>query len=169
VEPDTGREAAEGERGELWIRGPQVMRGYLNNPDATAATVDSDGWLHTGDVATVDADGHFQIVDRLKELIKYKGFQVAPAELEALMITHPGVGDVAVIGVADEEAGELAKAIVVPAGELDTDELLEWVAGQVAPQKRVRLIEVVDEIPKSPSGKILRRVLVEREREAAGG
>jgi acyl-CoA synthetase (AMP-forming)/AMP-acid ligase II len=169
VEPDTGREAAEGERGELWIRGPQVMRGYLNNPDATAATVDSDGWLHTGDVATVDADGHFQIVDRLKELIKYKGFQVAPAELEALMITHPGVGDVAVIGVADEEAGELPKAFVVPAGELDTDELLEWVAGQVAPQKRVRLIEVVDEIPKSPSGKILRRVLVEREREAAGG
>ena len=157
------RTSPSGERGELWIRGPQVMRGYLNNAEATAATVDAEGWLHTGDVAVVDSDGYFEIVDRLKELIKYKGFQVAPAELEALIITHPQVGDVAVIGVPDEEAGELPKAFVVAAGDdFDPDELTEWVGGQVSPQKRIRLVEVVDEIPKSPSGKILRRVLKDR-------
>jgi acyl-CoA synthetase (AMP-forming)/AMP-acid ligase II len=170
VDPESGKDVAEGERGELWIRGPQVMRGYLNNEEATANTVDSEGWLHTGDVAVRDADGFYAIVDRLKELIKYKGFQVAPAELEALIITHPQVQDVAVIGVADEEAGELPKAIIVPAedGEFDAEELMDWVAGQVSPQKKVRLVEEIDEIPKSPSGKILRRVLVERERAAAG-
>ncbi len=163
VDPETGDDVAEGERGELWIRGPQVMRGYLNNEEATAATVDADAWLHTGDVAVVDADGFFEIVDRLKELIKYKGFQVAPAELEALIITHPQVADVAVIGVPDEEAGELPKAFVVAAGDgFDADELTAWVSGQVSPQKRIRLVETVDEIPKSPSGKILRRVLKDR-------
>ena len=168
VDPETGADVEAGERGELWIRGPQVMRGYLGNEEATAATVDADGWLHSGDIATVDADGFFEIVDRLKELIKYKGFQVAPAELEALLITHPAVADVAVIGVPDEEAGELPKAYVVAAdGAPDADELMSWVAEQVAPQKRIRLVEVVDEIPKSPSGKILRRKLVERERERA--
>jgi acyl-CoA synthetase (AMP-forming)/AMP-acid ligase II len=160
VDPETGQDAAVGDRGEVWIRGPQVMRGYLNNPEATAATVDGDGWLHTGDIGVVDEDGYFQIVDRLKELIKYKGYQVAPAELEALIITHPEVADVAVIGVPDEECGELPKAYVVPAGGgLDADELMEWVAGQVAPQKKIRLVETVDQIPKSPSGKILRREL----------
>jgi acyl-CoA synthetase (AMP-forming)/AMP-acid ligase II len=163
VDPDSGEDVAEGERGELWIRGPQVMRGYLNNAEATAATVDEEGWLHTGDIAVVDSDEYFEIVDRLKELIKYKGFQVAPAELEALIITHPQVADVAVIGVPDEEAGELPKAFVVAVGDgFDADALMEWVAGEVAPQKRVRLVEVVDEIPKSPSGKILRRVLRDR-------
>jgi acyl-CoA synthetase (AMP-forming)/AMP-acid ligase II len=168
VDPETGEDVPEGERGELWIRGPQVMRGYLNNPDATSATLDDEGWLHTGDVATADADGFFRIVDRLKELIKYKGFQVAPAELEALLLSRPEVADAAVVGVPDEECGELPKAYVVPAGDdLDPDDLIEWVAGQVAPQKRVRLVEITDEIPKSPSGKILRRILVERERSAA--
>ena len=118
------------------------MDGYLNNDEATAATVDDDGWLHTGDIAVVDADGFFAIVDRLKELIKYKGFQVAPAELEALLVTHPAVADVAVIGVPDEEAGEVPKAFVVAAGdELDADELMEWVAEQVSPQKQIRLVE----------------------------
>jgi acyl-CoA synthetase (AMP-forming)/AMP-acid ligase II len=163
VDPETGEDVAPGERGELWIRGPQVMKGYLNNAEATAATVDADGWLHSGDIAVADADGFFAIVDRLKELIKYKGFQVAPAELEALIINHPAVADVAVIGVPDEEAGELPKAFVVAAGDdLDADALIAWVAEQVSPQKRIRLVEVVDEIPKSPSGKILRRVLKER-------
>ena len=158
-----GRTSPPGERGELWIRGPQVMRGYLNNAEATAATVDAEGWLHTGDIAVVDDDGFFEIVDRLKELIKYKGFQVAPAELEALMITHPEVADVAVIGVPDEEAGELPKAFVVAArDDLDSDELMDWVAGQVSPQKKIRQVEVIEEIPKSPSGKILRRVLRDR-------
>jgi acyl-CoA synthetase (AMP-forming)/AMP-acid ligase II len=168
VDPESGEDVAAGERGELWIRGPQVMRGYLNNPAATEATVDADGWLHTGDVATVDEDGYFRIVDRLKELIKYKGFQVAPAELEALIATHPAVADVAVVGVPDEEAGELPKAYVVPGdGELDAEELIAFVAERVAPQKRIRLVEVTDEIPKSPSGKILRRILIERERAAS--
>jgi acyl-CoA synthetase (AMP-forming)/AMP-acid ligase II len=168
VDPDSNADAGAGERGELWIRGPQVMRGYLNNPEATAATVDAEGWLHTGDVAVRDDDGFYTIVDRLKELIKYRGYQVAPAELEALIITHPEVNDVAVIGVPDDEAGELPKAFVVPAGdEFDADNLIAWVAERVAPQKRIRLVEVTDEIPKSPSGKILRRVLVERQRAAS--
>jgi acyl-CoA synthetase (AMP-forming)/AMP-acid ligase II len=168
VDPESGEDVAAGERGELWMRGPQVMRGYLNNEEAIADCLDEEGWLHTGDVATVDADGYFQIVDRLKELIKYKGYQVAPAELEALIITHPAVSDVAVIGVPDEEAGELPKAFVVPSGDdLDAEGLMDWVAEQVAPQKRVRLVETIEEIPKSPSGKILRRELVERERAAS--
>ncbi len=162
VDPESGEDVAQGERGELWIRGPQVMQGYLNNPEATASTIDQDGWLHTGDVAVVDERGYFQIVDRLKELIKYNGYQVAPAELEALILTHEGIADVAVIGVPDEEAGELPKAFVVSTEDLDPDELMAWVAEQVAPQKRIRLVEQVDEIPKSPSGKILRRVLRDR-------
>jgi acyl-CoA synthetase (AMP-forming)/AMP-acid ligase II len=159
VDPETGDDA---ERGELWMRGPQTMAGYLNNAEATAATIDADGWLHTGDVAEVDDDGLFEIVDRLKELIKYKGFQVPPAELEALLITHPAVADVAVIGIPDEEAGELPKAFVVVEGEVTDEELMEFVAERVSPQKRIRLIERIDEVPKSPSGKILRRVLAER-------
>jgi acyl-CoA synthetase (AMP-forming)/AMP-acid ligase II len=167
IDTETGEDLGDGERGELWIRGPQVMKGYLNNEEATAATIDSDGWLHTGDIGVRDADGHYEIVDRLKELIKYKGFQVPPAELEALIITHPGVADVAVIGVPDEEAGELPKAYVVAADDdLDPEELIGWIAERIAPQKRVRLIELTDEIPKSPSGKILRRVLKDREQAA---
>jgi len=163
VDPESGSDVAEGEPGELWMRGPQVMKGYLNNEEATRHTVDSDGWLHSGDIAVVDSDGFFQIVDRLKELIKYKGFQVAPAELEALLITHPDVQDVAVIGVPDEEAGELPKAYVVPAGDsFDAEALMEWSAGQLSPQKKVRLVETIEEIPKSASGKILRRELRDR-------
>jgi len=160
VDPETG---ADAERGELWIRGPQVMKGYLNNAEATAATIDPEGWLHTGDVAVVDDEGYFEIVDRLKELIKYKGFQVPPAELEGILITHPAISDAAVIGIPDDECGELPKAFVVASDEVSDEEIMAFVAGQVSPQKRVRLIERVDEIPKSPSGKILRRVLAERE------
>ena len=167
VDPESGEDVAEGERGELWIRGPQVMAGYLGNDEATASTIDDDGWLHTGDIAVVDADGFFEIVDRLKELIKYKGYQVAPAELEALIVTHPEVADVAVIGIPDEECGELPKAFIVPAGDgFDADKLMAWVGEQVSPQKRVRLVETIEEIPKSPSGKILRRVLKDREAES---
>ena len=163
VDPETGTDVPEGERGELWIRGPQVMSGYLGNPEATAATIDADGWLHSGDIAIRDADGYYTIVDRLKELIKYKGYQVPPAELEALLISHPEVADAAVVGVPDPECGELPKAFVVPAdGELDADELMAWVSERVSPQKRIRMVAIVDEIPKSPSGKILRRVLKER-------
>jgi acyl-CoA synthetase (AMP-forming)/AMP-acid ligase II len=156
-----GQDRGVGEEGELWVRGPLVMKGYLNNPEATAATIDADGWLHTGDVARIDPDGHTYIVDRVKELIKYKGFQVPPAELEALLVTHPAVADVAVVGIADEEAGELPKAFVVrrPGAEVTAEELQAFVAGHVATYKQIRLVAFVDEIPKSASGKILRRVL----------
>ncbi len=160
----TSSDVGPGEAGELWIRGPQVMKGYLNNPTATANTVDRDGWLHTGDIGTADEDGYFYIVDRLKELIKYKGFQVAPAELEALLLSHPAIADCAVIGIADEEAGELPKAFIVLKGEAGEDELFSFVAERVAPYKKLRYIEFIEQIPKSASGKILRRVLVERER-----
>lgn len=161
VDPDTGADVAVGDPGEVWVRGPQVMKGYLNNPEATAATVDGEGWLHTGDVGVVDEGGHLFIVDRLKELIKYKGFQVPPAELEALLLTHPEVADVAVIGVPDAQAGELPKAFVVraPGSDVQAVTLMAFVAEHVATYKQVRLVAFVDAIPKSASGKILRREL----------
>jgi acyl-CoA synthetase (AMP-forming)/AMP-acid ligase II len=161
------RDAEPGERGELWIRGPQIMAGYLNNDEATRATIDDEGWLHTGDIAIVDEDGYFAIVDRVKELIKYKGFQVAPAELEALLVQHPCVADAAVIPVPDEEAGEIPKAFLVLRGEASENDIKEFVAGKVATYKQVRAVEFIDEIPKSPSGKILRRVLRDRESATA--
>jgi acyl-CoA synthetase (AMP-forming)/AMP-acid ligase II len=150
------------EEGELWIRGPQVMSGYLGRPDETAAMLDADGWLHTGDLVRADEAGNLFIVDRLKELIKYKAFQVAPAELEGLLVEHPDVRDAAVVRGEDPEDGEIPVAYVV--GEVEPEALMAWVAERVAPHKRVRRVELIDAIPKSPSGKILRRVLVERER-----
>jgi acyl-CoA synthetase (AMP-forming)/AMP-acid ligase II len=162
IDPETGADLGPNAEGELLVRGPQLMRGYRGRPDATAATIDADGWLHTGDLAAVDADGVVRITDRLKELIKVKGFQVAPAELEGLLCTHPAVSDAAVVGVPDASAGEVPKAFVVARGELVPDEVMAWVAERVAPHKRVRRIAVVDEIPKLPSGKILRRVLRDR-------
>ncbi len=170
VDSASGEDAAPGEPGEIWIRGPQVMKGYLGDPEATSATIDAEGWLHTGDIAAASEGGVFRIADRLKELIKYKGYQVPPAELEGILLTHPAVADACVIPVADEEAGEIPKAYVVPepGTEPDVDEIMQFVAGQVAPYKRVRDCEFVDEIPKSPSGKLLRRVLVERERSKTG-
>ncbi|MEN0060841.1 MAG: AMP-binding protein [Myxococcota bacterium] len=158
---DDGQDVPLGERGELWIRGPQVMKGYLNNEEATRATIDAEGWLHTGDVAIVDDEGHFFIVDRLKELIKVKGFQVPPAELEALIITMPEVADVAIIGVPDEEAGERVKAFVVPSAgvELTAEAVQAFVASHVASYKQVSDVEFIEVIPKSASGKILRREL----------
>ena len=167
VSVETGEDVGVGERGEIHVRGPQVMKGYLNRPEATAETVDAEGWLHTGDVAYVDEDGYFFIVDRAKELIKYKAFQVAPAELEAVLLTHPSVADAAVIPSPDAEAGEVPKAfVVVKDGHGMTEgEVVAFVASQVAPYKKVRRVEFVAQIPKSPSGKILRRLLVARERE----
>lgn len=161
VDPETGKDLGLGEDGEIWVRGPQVMPGYLNNEAATKDTIDDEGWLHTGDIGHVDADGHFTIVDRLKELIKFKGFQVPPAELEALLVTHPSVADAAVIGIPDDEAGELPKAFVVlKDGEnVSADDIKQFVAAKVATYKQVRLLEFVDAIPKSASGKILRRML----------
>jgi acyl-CoA synthetase (AMP-forming)/AMP-acid ligase II len=160
VSPETGEDSDE--TGEVWVRGPQVMAGYLNNRAATTETLTSDGWLKTGDIARVK-DGVFFIVDRVKELIKYKGYQVAPAELEALLLTHPDVADAAVVPMAHETGGEAPKAFVVATGDLDPDALMSWVAERVAPYKRIRAVEFIDQIPKSPSGKILRRVLRDHE------
>ncbi len=165
VDIESGADAASGERGELWLRGPQVMQGYLNNPEATAVTLDPDGWLHTGDIALVDEDGYFYIVDRLKELIKYKGYQVAPAELEAVLLGHTAVADACVIGKPDEAAGQIPKAFVVLKAAAQPEEILAYVAERVAPYKKIREIELIEAVPKSPTGKILRRVLVEKERE----
>ena len=163
----TGEDATDGEPGELCIRGPQVMKGYLNNPQATARTIDRDGWLHTGDIAVVEPDGSLRIVDRVKELIKYKGYQIAPAELEGLLLSHPAIADAAVIPLPDEEAGEVPKAFVVVNGSITPEAVCEFVAEHVAPYKKVRVVEIVDEIPKSATGKVLRRVLIERDRAAA--
>jgi 4-coumarate--CoA ligase len=161
VDPATGEFLGLDVDGEVWVRGPGVMKGYLNNPEATAATIDADGWLHTGDVGHIDADGHLYVVDRIKELIKYKGFQVPPAELEALLLTHPAVADAAVIGAPDDEAGEIPSAFVVlkPDTNASEDDITAFVASQVAHYKQVRKLTFVDAIPKSPSGKILRRIL----------
>ena len=164
VDMETGETLGRNQRGEICVRGPQVMKGYLNRPEATAETVDAGGWLHTGDIGYADDDGHFFIVDRAKELIKYKGFQVPPAELEAVLLTHPCVADAAVIPCANDEAGEVPKAIIVLRQETSAEEIMDFVAERVAPHKRLRYLEFIDKIPRSPSGKILRRVLVERER-----
>jgi 4-coumarate--CoA ligase len=165
VDPQSGADLGTDEEGEIWIRGPQVMHGYLNNPEATRESIDGDGWFHSGDIGKVDEEGYWYITDRLKELIKYKGFQVAPAELEALLLTHPAVSDSAVIPISDDEAGEIPKAFVVlkPDQEVGAEELMDHVAGHVAHYKQIRVIEFIDEIPKSLSGKILRRVLRDRE------
>jgi acyl-CoA synthetase (AMP-forming)/AMP-acid ligase II len=165
VDPPTGADLGAGERGELWVRGPQVMAGYLGRPEATAETVEPDGWLHTGDIGHVDVDGNVFVVDRLKELIKVSAYQVAPAELEALLVTHPAVADAAVIPRPDPVHGEVPVAAVVPRGDPDGEELLAWVAERVTPYKRIRAVRFVDALPRTPSGKLLRRVLIETDRD----
>lgn len=165
IDPDTGADRNRGETGELWVRTPSLMTGYLGNPDATTATIDQRGWLHTGDLARFDAAGNLFLVDRLKELIKVKGFQVAPAELEAILRSHPAVADAAVISIPDERAGELPKAYVVPARQVGKPELIDYVAARVAPHKRIHEVAFIDAIPTSPSGKTLRRLLAASDRE----
>ena len=164
VDAASGEELGPNQEGEVCVRGPQNMKGYLNNGEATARTIDADGWLHTGDIGYADEDAHFFIVDRVKELIKYKGFQVAPAELEAVLLTHPAVADAAVIPCRDDEAGEVPKAFIVAKLDTSAQAIMEFVAARVAPHKKIREVEFIAQIPKSLSGKILRRVLVERER-----
>ncbi|MFF9161617.1 4-coumarate--CoA ligase family protein [Streptomyces longwoodensis] len=162
---DPGKDLGVGEAGEILIRGPQVMKGYLGRPDATEAMIDRDGWLHTGDVGHVDRDGWLFVIDRVKELIKYKGFQVAPAELEALLLTHPGIADAAVIGAHDDDRNEVPHAFVVrqpTAADLSAGEVMMYVAERVAPYKRVRRVTFIDAVPRAVSGKILRRQLRER-------
>lgn len=162
VDVETGACLGPGETGELLIRGPQVMKGYLNNQEATDNTI-RDGWLHTGDIGHYDEEGYFTITERLKELIKYKGFQVAPAELEALLLTNPGIQDVAVIGVeAGEDVGEVPRAFVVtkPDVQLTEDDVTKFVEDNVTNYKRLRGgVKFMDAIPKTASGKILRREL----------
>ncbi|KAF2474564.1 4-coumarate-CoA ligase-like protein [Lindgomyces ingoldianus] len=165
MSPD-GKEVPVGETGELWIKGPNVFKGYLNNPEMTAQALTEDGYFKTGDVGYQDKDGHFYITDRVKELIKYKGFQVPPAELEGILVAHPSVNDVAVIGIYNEEqATEVPRAYVVPAGGLgkgnkEADEIVEWLNSRVASHKKLRGgVRFVEAIPKSVSGKILRRLL----------
>src|SRR5260370_14825692 len=163
VDVTSGAELGPGEEGEICVRGPQVMQGYLNNPDATAAMIDKEGWLHTGDIGSADAGGHFFVVDRVKELIKYKSMQIAPAELEAILLAHPALADAAAVAMADEEAGQGPQAFLVVKGRSSAQDIMTYVADRVARYKRVRYIEVIDQIPRSPSGKILRRVLVQRD------
>ena len=165
IDLETGESLGPNKEGEICVRGPQIMMGYLNRPDATAATIDTDNWLHTGDIGYADDGGHFYIVDRAKELIKYKGFQVPPAELEALLLTHSSVVDAAVVPYPDDEAGEVPKAFVVSREAVSAEELMNFVAARVAPHKKIRQLEFIDKIPKSPAGKILRRLLVQRDRE----
>ncbi len=162
----TVTDAGEGQLGVVWIRGPQVLKGYLKNPQATHDMIDEDGWLHSGDIGYADDDGYLFVVDRVKELIKYKGMQVAPAELEGVIQAHPAVADVAVIPVPVLEVGEIPKAFVVlkPQAHATADEIMAHVAASVAPHKKVREVEFIDAIPKVPSGKILRRELRDRER-----
>lgn len=159
---DPGKDLGPGERGEILIRGPQIMKGYLGHPDATTAMIDADGWLHTGDVGQVDDEGWLFVVDRVKELIKYKGFQVAPAELEALLLTHPGIADAAVIGVVNEDGNEAPHAFVVrqpTAPGLSANDVMLYVGERVAPYKRVRGVTFTAGVPRAASGKILRREL----------
>jgi len=166
VDQDNGDvELAPGQTGELVIRGPQVMKGYLNQPEETAATL-RNGWLHTGDLAMMDEEGYFRILDRKKETIKYKGYTIAPAEVEAIMYEHPSVKECAVIGKPDAATGEIPKAFVVlkPGCTARPDELIQFCAERIAPYKRIREVAFVDEIPKTPVGKLLRRILRERER-----
>jgi acyl-CoA synthetase (AMP-forming)/AMP-acid ligase II len=150
--------------GELWVRGPQLFSGYRDDAAATVATLDADGWLHTGDIGHIDEGARVVLTGRLKELIKVRGFQVAPAELEAVLISHPAIADAGVAGVPDERDGERPKAWIVASGSVDEDELRAYVDERVSPYKRLVAIEVVDELPRSMTGKLLRRVLLERER-----
>jgi acyl-CoA synthetase (AMP-forming)/AMP-acid ligase II len=152
-----GRDLGPGEDGELWVRGPQNTPGYRGRPEATAELIDADAWVHTGDLGHVDRDGNVWIVDRLKELIKVGGMQVAPAELEALLVQHPAIADAAVVPRPDPSRGEVPVAFVVARGQVDVDAVREWVNGRVAPYKRIRELHVVDALPRTPSGKLLRR------------
>ncbi len=159
VDPETGSDVGEGEAGELWVRGPQVMAGYLGDDAATAACMPGDGWLRTGDLCRIDERGDVFVVDRLKEMIKVSGYQVAPATVEAALMAHPAVRDCAVIGMPDYRRGEVPAAFIVADENIDTDALIDDTATRTPPYARLHTVAVVDTIPRSPTGKILRRML----------
>ncbi|KAM7280445.1 hypothetical protein ACFE04_007579 [Oxalis oulophora] len=163
IDLESGQALPPGKQGELWLRGPAIMKGYLRDPESTSTTIVAGGWLRTGDICYIDDEGFLYIVDRLKELIKYKGYQVAPAELEQVLQSHPEIHDAAVIPYPDEEAGQIPMACVVrhPQSSLDETEIMNFVAKQVAPYKKIRRVAFVSSIPKSAAGKILRRELKE--------
>ncbi|KAM3337818.1 putative CoA ligase CCL5 [Capsicum galapagoense] len=162
VDPESGEAFPVNKTGELWLRGPSIMKGYFSNEEATASTLDSDGWLRTGDLCYIDEDGFIFVVDRLKELIKYKGYQVPPAELEALLLTHPEISDAAVIPFPDKDVGQFPMAYIVrkSGSTISESAIMDFVAKQVAPYKRIRRVSFVASIPKNPSGKILRKDLI---------
>jgi long-chain acyl-CoA synthetase len=171
VSLDDGREQGVGEVGELLTYGPQVMQGYWQKPEDTAETLPGGGWIRTGDIVQMDDEGYVTILDRKKEMIKYKGYQIAPAELEALLMEHPAVMDSAVIPKRDAESGEVPKAFILlrQGQDASVEDLMRFVEERVAPYKKVREIEFVEAIPKTPSGKILRRELIEQERAKTPG
>lgn len=162
VDPESGKALGVNQTGELWLRGPTIMKGYFNNHEATVSTLTSDGWLKTGDVCYIDEDGFLFVVDRLKELIKYKGYQVPPAELEALLLTHPDIADAAVIPFPDKNVGQFPMAYVVKkaGSSISENDVMDFVAKQVAPYKRIRKVAFTDSVPKNASGKILRKDLI---------
>jgi len=178
---DGNIDARDGQAGEIWIRGPTIMKGYLNNPTATKNSITEDGWFKTGDIAELDEDGYYYIVDRRKELIKYKGFQVPPAELEAVLLTHPDIADAAVIGVdSPKQATELPRAYVVHAHpervKADAEkrkfqqDVAKWIQGRVAKHKFLRGgVVVIGIVPKSAAGKILRRELRDQAKKELAG
>jgi acyl-CoA synthetase (AMP-forming)/AMP-acid ligase II len=170
VSLETGLPAALGEPGELWVKGPQVMKGYWQRPEDSAQALTPDGWLRTGDLVRADADGYVSFVERLKEMIKYRGYQIAPAELEAILLEHPAVLDVTVVPKPDPETGEAPKAFVQcrPGVTASAEALMAHVELRVAPYKKIRAVEFVETIPKTASGKTLRRHFIELERQRAG-
>lgn len=162
VDPITGEPLPPGKQGELWLRGPTIMKGYVGNDEATKSTLDPEGWLKTGDLCYFDHDGFLYVVDRLKELIKYKAYQVPPAELEELLHSHPEIADAAVVPHPNEEAGQIPMAYVVrkPGSQLTKEQVMDFIAKQVAPYKKIRRVAFTNSIPKSAAGKILRRELM---------
>eukprot|EP00252_Welwitschia_mirabilis_P026367 TRINITY_DN865_c0_g1_i1.p1 TRINITY_DN865_c0_g1~~TRINITY_DN865_c0_g1_i1.p1 ORF type:complete len:546 (+),score=73.51 TRINITY_DN865_c0_g1_i1:426-2063(+) len=162
VDIGTGKALPPNQKGELWVRGPSIMKGYLGNKEATEAVIDKEGWLKTGDLCYFDDDGFLFVVDRIKELIKYKAFQVPPAELEELLLSHPEIVDAAVIPYPDEEAGQIPMAFVVrkPGSRLSEEDVMSYIAKQVSPYKKIRKVAFVDAIPKTPTGKLLKKDLI---------
>ena len=171
VSPETGEDVGPGEEGEIWIRGPQRMKGYFGRPEETDTLIDADGWLHTGDIGEMDARGYLWITDRMKDMFITGGFNAYPAEIENLMLRHPAIGQVAVVGVPDHRMGEVAMAYVIPrlGATVDPDEIIAWCRTEMANYKVPRYVEVVDALPLNASGKVLKYELRARAADQVTG